>query len=171
MYYILIIVVILGILVFLITQIQRILFKLEENTSNAMLQIGVQISSQWEVLNSLFMLIKENSGQGFEFIGEIMAAKSSITKDSFPDDLKKQVDLIAEALKEIVKVAESSPNLKVAPAYVNAIKAMKQYKSMMETSKLIYNDSVRNLNSKIRSFPTLLFANLLGFKKGEHCIN
>lgn len=158
-----VILIVIGILVFWIIKTQSYLVGLEDNNTKAMSQIGVQISSQWEVLNSLFIIIPDHSAQRQESILKIMAARHCITKDSSPEDLRIQEDLIAQALEKIKGVAEANPDLKAQQDYINAIDAMNQYKKMMETSKLIYDDSAWNFNRKIRKFPTVLIARALGF--------
>ena len=39
---------------------------------------------------------------------------------------------------------------------------------MLQTSKLIYNESVTNLNSAIRMFPSSIIARMVGFSKRSY---
>lgn len=167
MYYIPAIIVIIGILVFWIIQIQRSLVILEDNNTKAMSQIGVQVSSQWEVLNFLLNISKEHTAQGYETIIEMMKARHSITKDSLPEDFIKQENLIEEIINKIIDIAHENPAVKVEQAYIKGMEAIDQYKKMVETSKLIYDDSVKNFNREIYKFPTILIARILGFSNRQ----
>ncbi|MDX9888301.1 MAG: LemA family protein [Anaerovoracaceae bacterium] len=168
MYYIPGILVIIGFLVFWIIKTQSNLVGLEDNNTKAMSQIGVHISSQWEVLNSLLTITREHSTQGHEDIAEIMAARHCITKESLPEDIRMQEGLIAQGLDKIKGVAEASPELKAQQDYINAIDAIHQYENMMDTSKLIYDESAWHFNNKIRKFPTVLIARALGFSARDY---
>lgn len=168
MYYIPAILVIIGILVFWIMHIQRSLIILEENNTKAMSQIGVQVSSQWEVVNSLLNISKEYTSQGYQAIIEKMDTRHSITKDSLPEDFKQQENLLKEILNGIIEIAKENPSLKAEQVYIKGMDAMNQYEKMMETSKLIYDDSVRNFNRKIHKFHAALIAKILGFSNREY---
>ena len=41
---------------------------------------------------------------------------------------------------------------------------------MVQTSRLIYNDSVTKLNRELHIFPTSVLARMLGFKKRDYLV-
>jgi len=152
-------------LVFWIISVQRTFVVFDENTNNAMSQIGVQLSSRWDALTSLLDLTKGYAEHEYITLTETIKARRPITRDSSPDDIKKQENIITEAMGKIMAVAESYPNLKADQTYIKSIDAVNQYENMVRTSRLIYNDSVTKLNRAIRMFPASLIAGILGFSK------
>lgn len=138
---------------------------LDENISNAMSQIGVQLTSRWDALTSLLDLTKGYTAHEYKTITETIKARRSITKDSSPYDVTQQENIIAEAMGKIMAVAESYPSLKADQTYIKTMDAVNQYENMVRTSRLIYNDSVTKLNRTIRMFPTSMIAGALGFSK------
>ncbi|MDD4844372.1 MAG: LemA family protein [Anaerotignum sp.] len=163
MYYIITSVVILVMLIFWIISVQRSLVVMDENINNAMSQIGVQLSSRWDALTSLLDLTKGYADHEYKTISETIQARRSITKDSSPDDVTKQENMIAEALGKIMAVAESYPDLKADSTYLKTMDGVNQYENMVRTSRLIYNDSVTKINRAIRMFPVSMIAGILGF--------
>ena len=163
MYYIIASGVILVALILWIISVQRSLVVMDENINNAMSQIGVQLSSRWDALTSLLDLTKGYAEQEYKTITETIKARRSITKDSSPDDVSKQENIIAEALGKIMAVAESYPDLKADSTYIKTMDGVNQYENMVRTSRLIYNDSVTKLNRAIRMFPASMIAGILGF--------
>ncbi len=163
MYYIIVAAAIIVAIIFWIISVQRSLVVMDENISNAMLQIGVQLSSRWDALTSLLGLTKGYAEHEYKTITEIIQARRSITKDSSPDDVRKQENIIAEAMGKIMIVAESYPDLKADCAYMKTMDGVNQYENMVRTSRLIYNDSVTKLNRAIRMFPTSMIAGMIGF--------
>lgn len=156
---------VLIILIFWVISVQRAFVVLDENINNSMSQIGVQLSSRWDALTSLLDLTKGYATHEYNTITETIKARRSITKDSSPDDIKKQENVIAEAMGKIMAVAESYPELKANSTYIKTMDAVNQYENMVRTSRLIYNDSVTKLNRAIRMFPASLIAGILGFSK------
>jgi len=156
------------ILVFWIISAQRSFVVLDENINNAMSQIGVQLSSRWDALTSLLDLTKGYAEHEYKTITETIKERRSITKDSSPDEVSKQENIISEAMGKIMAVAESYPELKADGTYIKTMDAVNQYENMVRTSRLIYNDSVTKLNRAIRMFPASMIASVLGFSKRDY---
>ncbi len=167
MYYIIASGAIIVALVSWIIFVQRALVVLDENINNAMLQIGVQVSSRWDALTCILELTKEFAEDEHKTINQKIQARSSITKDSTPDDVIKQSNMIDEIKEQIMAAAEIYPDLKTDSNYIKKMNAVNQYEKMIATSRLIYNDSAKKLNYSIRLFPASIAAGLgiLGFSK------
>ena len=154
---------IIVILVLWIISAQRSLVAMDENINNAMSQIGVQLSSRWDALTSLLDLTKGYAEHEYKTITETIKSRRAITRDSSPNDVTAQENIIADAMGKIMAVAENYPALKADGTYIKTMDSVNQYENMVRTSRLIYNDSVTKLNRAIRMFPTSLIANMLGF--------
>ncbi|MFA9423244.1 MAG: LemA family protein [Sedimentibacter sp.] len=168
MIYAIAVLVIIVALVFWVISVQRTFVALDENINNAMSQIGVQLSSRWDALTSLLDLTKGYAEHEYKTLTETIKARRSITRDSSPDDIRKQENIITEAMGKIMAVAESYPNLKADQTYIKSMDAVSQYENMVRTSRLIYNDSVTKLNRAIRMFPASMIAGILGFSKRDY---
>jgi len=152
-------------LVFWIISVQRTLVVLDQNSSNAMLQIGVHVSSICDALTFLLDSINEYAEQEYRTIKETIQERRSITKDSSPDDVIKQENIIAEAIEKIMAVADNYPDLKTDSSYIKTMNSVNQYEKIVSTGRLIYNNSVTKFNRAIRMFPTSIAAGILGFSK------
>ena len=148
-----------------IKSVQRSLVVLDENTNNAISQIGIQLFSLWHSLTSLLDLTKDYDVQEYVSLTETIEARRFITTGSKPEDIEKQELIIAELVKNIMATAESNPDLMTNESYIKSMDAVNQYKKMINTSSLIYNESVNRLNRAIRMFPSSIIAGILGFSK------
>jgi len=134
MAYIIIFGIVILILVFWIISVQRSFVAFDENINNAMSQIGVQLSSRWDALTSLLDLTKGYAAHEYETITETIKARRSITKDSSPDDVRQQENILVEAMGKIMAVAENYPVLKADSTYIKTMDAVNQYENMVRTS-------------------------------------
>ncbi len=142
---------------------------MNENVNNAMGQIGVQLASRFDVLSVLLNVVKGyEDGEVLRLINTVESQRNDITATSTPKDVLGQEGLISEALIHAVKMAERYPELKEDINYAMCIDAADSYKKMVQTSSLIYNDSVRKLNGVIGRLPDGLIAGLLGFRQREY---
>ena len=166
--FILITLIIVGIVLWIIST-QRRLVVLDENTNNAMSQIGVQISSRFDALMALLDLTKGYAKhEGETLIETIKSKRSIITAKSTPDDVLRQEGVISEALARIAMVTEQYPELKANQNYIKTMDAVQTFENMVRISRLIYNDSVTKLNREIRMFPVSAFAGILGFRQRDY---
>ena len=148
---------------------QRKLVVLDENISNAMSQIGVQLSSRFDALTALLDLAKGYAKHESETLIEtIKSRRSVITAKSTPNDVLRQEGVISEALGRIAMVTEQYPDLKANQNYIKTMEAVETFENMVRTSRLIYNDSVTKLNREIRMFPVSMIAGMLGFRQREY---
>jgi len=150
---------------------QRRLVVLDENISNAMNQIGVQLSSRFDALTALLDLTKGYAKhEGETLIETIKSRRSVITAKSTPDDVLRQEGIITEALGRVAMVTEHYPELKANQTYIKTMDAVQTFENMVRTSRLIYNDSVTKLNREIRMFPISMIAGMLGFRQREYLV-
>ena len=152
-----------------IKSVQKKLVTMDENVKNAMGQIGVQLASRFDVLSVLLNLVKGYAGcEAVDLMNTLNVQRNDITAVSTPKDVLKQEGLIFEALNRVVMMAERYPELKVDANYSLCMDAADGYKKMVQTSSLIYNDSVARLNKMIGRIPNTLLAGLLGFHQKEY---
>lgn len=142
---------------------------MDENINNAMSQIGIQLSSRFDALTALLNLAKGYASQESQALIEtVKSRRSAITANSTPNDVLKQEEVFSETLDRISMVAEQYPDLKVNENYAKCMNAVDSYEKMMETSRLIYNDSATRLNRELRMFPISLLGRLLGFHQRRY---
>lgn len=158
-----------AVIVLWIISTQRKLVVLDENISNAMSQIGVQLSSCFDALTALLDLTKGYAKHESEMLIEsIKSRRSVITAKSTPDDVLRQEGIISEALGRIGMVTELYPELKANQTYIKTMDAVQTFENMVRISHLIYNDSVMKLNREIRMLPVSIFAGMLGFRQRDY---
>lgn len=163
------IIAILALILLWVISIQRRLVILDENNSNAMSQIGVQLSSRFDALIALLDFTKGCAEHESETLIEtIKSRRRLITVKSTPDDVLRQEGVISEVLSRIAMVTEQYPELKTNQNYIKNMGAVQTFESMVRTSRLIYNDSVTKLNREIRMFPVSMIAGILGFRKRDY---
>ena len=141
---IVLLIVILGIWV---VSTQRKLIVLDENTNTAMSQIGVQISSRFDLLIALLDLVGNYTARDAALWKEkVKSNRKEILAKSEPKEVLEQEKVIVETLQFINQIAEQYPEMKEMKMYVKRRGAMDTYERMLRTSHLIYNDSVAKFN-------------------------
>lgn len=165
------IIVIATVIVLWVISIQRRLVVLDENTSNAMSQIGVQLSCRFDALTALLDLTKGYAKHESEkLIETIQSKRNVITAKSTPEDVLRQEGIVTEALGRIAMVTEQYQELVANQTYIKTMDAVQTFENMVRTSRLIYNDSVTKLNREIQIFPVSMIAGMLGFRQRDYLV-
>lgn len=158
-----------AVLVIRTLSLRRRLLMMNEHIDHAMNQIGVQIDSQFEALSALLALAKKYAARESELLIETVGARrSTITAMSAPHDVRVQEGVLSELLERISAVAEQYPELKANENYARIRNAVESYQTMVRTSCLIYNDSVKELNRELCRFPTSLLGGIFGFRRKDY---
>lgn len=138
----------------------------EENIRNALHQTLVQLSAEREALEGLTELLKD--GIDVELLQEM---RCSLENAQDGGEVR-QPEWISERQRELLKVqnkiaeiSESMQLLQTRETYQKYWKAAKSYEHMVETSGLIYNDSVESYNGMLRKMPDRIAAGICGFHR------
>ena len=165
--------ILIGILVIIIIWVigvQRQLVTLDENVTNAMSQIGVQVTSRFDALTGLLDLVKGYNEHEYKSLTDIIKMRASIGANSTASDVNKEEGTFNQALGKIIAVAEQYPDLKSNTNYQNLMNSLNEYEDKVRKARLVYNDSVTKLNRTIRMFPTNIVAPMLGITQREHLV-
>lgn len=76
-------------------------------------------------------------------------------------------DALSGALKSLFAVAENYPQLKANENFLDLQNQLTDTEDKIQAARRFYNGMVRDLNTKIQTFPTNTMANTFGFKPME----
>ena len=139
--------------------VRRKLETQEENIRNAMYQTLVQLSAEREALEGLAEFLGQTmDAETFRRMKHSLESAQTAGEAGLPE-------WVAEQQKKIAEISESMPLLQAQETYQKYWKAAKSYEHMVETSGLIYNDSVENYNSMLHRIPDRIAAGICGFHR------
>lgn len=101
---------------------------------------------------------------------EVNEKRCIIMETSTPEEVLRQEGVINEVLFRTQTVLEEYPGSTDENEYIKCMDAVECYEKMVQTSRLIYNDSVTKLNRELHIFPTSVLAHMLGFEKRDYLV-
>jgi LemA protein len=147
------------------------LVKLREMVKNSMANIAAQVESRWDAVSSLIEATKKYSEHEASLLRDITEKRTNIDRDASARDVERDDDAFSKALTRINAVAEAYPDLKASEVYKSTMNSINSYEENVRMSRMIYNDTVTKLNTKIQSFPSNIVASMFGFKQEEYFKN
>lgn len=74
---------------------------------------------------------------------------------------------LSQALGRLLAVSEAYPNLRANDAFRGLQAQLEGTENRIKTSRNDFNDAVQQYNTKVRTFPTNIFAGMMGFKQRQ----
>lgn len=164
--YILIAVVILAILVAII---YNGLVKLRVRVDEAWSDITVQLKRRSDLIPNLVETVKgyaAHESKVFEKVTEARSAVMNATSKGAAETAKAE-NMFEGALKSLFAVAEAYPELKASDNFQQLSSEITDTEDKIQAARRFYNGGVRDLNTRVATFPVNLIAAMFNFKKRE----
>lgn len=129
--------------------------------------ITVQLKRRADLIPNLVSTVKGYATHEKGVFEEVTAARSSMINAGNPAEAAKAENMFQQALKSIFAVAEAYPDLKASQNFADLQAELADTEDKIQAARRFYNGSARDLNTKIKVFPTNIFAGMLGFKERE----
>lgn len=158
-----------AVLVLYFISVQRRLVVLDENTQNAMSQIGVQLTSRWDVLTQLAKATKAYAQHEHDTLMDVIASRrADVSGKSTAKDVETQQMNIEHVMAKINAVAENYPELKADTIYIKTMDSINDYENKVRMSRMVYNDTITIYNRVVKQIPTNIVASVFGYKAKEY---
>lgn len=163
------------------------LFSCYKNTYNSLVYMEENVSGQWaevqnqyqrrmDLIPNLVSTVKGYASHESEVFKQVSDARSkaggqiNISNEvlSNPEAFERyqQVqDQLGSSLQRLLMVTENYPELKADQNFLALQDQLEGTENRITVARGRYNDAAKQYNSKIRSFPTNIIANMSGFEK------
>jgi LemA protein len=126
--------------------------------------IDVQLKRRYDLIPNLIETVKGYASHEKTVFEDVTAARANAMQATGPAKADAENQL-SGTLKSLFAVAEAYPDLKANQNFLSLQNELTDTEDKIQASRRFYNGMVRDLNTKIMTFPTNLFANAFGFQK------
>ncbi|HEY7097923.1 MAG TPA: LemA family protein [Terriglobales bacterium] len=157
----------LGLLVviaFVLIGMYNSLVQLRVRADSAWSDIDVQLKRRHDLIPNLVETVKGYAGHEKGTFENIAKYRSMAMQATSPADKAVAENQLTGALKSLFAVAENYPELKASANFTQLQDSLNQTEDVIQNARRYYNAVVRDLNTKIQSFPTNLLAGMFGFQ-------
>lgn len=129
--------------------------------------ITVQMKRRADLIPNLINTVKGYAKHEKEAFENVTKARSAMLGAKSVGDTAKAENQFTSALKSIFAIAENYPDLKASENFKELQAELVDTEDKIQAARRFYNGSARDLNIKIKVFPTKIFARQLGFSARE----
>ena len=144
------------------------LVRRRNDVEEAYRQIDVQLKRRYELIPNLLEGVKRYFRQEQEVLGEITRARAQAMQPQSPGEQARAEARLSGAIGNLFAVAENYPELKSDRVLVDFQEELSSTENKISFARQHYNDSVSGYNTRIQSFPAVIFARGMGFTEREY---
>jgi LemA protein len=136
-------------------------------TQEAWSEIDVELKRRHDLIPNLVQTAQGYMGHErgtLEAVTNARAGAVAAGATGDPAKIGAAENMLSQSLRSLFAVSENYPDLKAIAAFTNLQEQLTATEDKIEFSRRFYNGNVRDYNTKLQSFPTVLIAGALGFK-------
>jgi LemA protein len=138
---------------------------LDETVKASWAQVENQLQRRYDLIPNLVETVKGYAKQERDVFIEVTKARSQVGgAGNIPDKIKAN-NALSGALSRLLVVVERYPDLKSNQNFMKLQDELAGTENRLSVERRRYNESVKNYNVKIRSFPANILAGMYGFSK------
>lgn len=158
--------IILGIVVLILVMLVVIyngLVQLRVRCDSAWSDIDIQLKRRHDLIPNLVETVKGYAAHEKGTFENIAKFRTQAIQATSPADKAAAENQLTGALRQLFAVAEAYPELKASEEFTQLQGSLSQTEDAIQNARRYYNAVVRDLNTKIQSFPTNILAGAFGF--------
>ena len=129
--------------------------------------IDVQLKRRADLIPNLVETVKGYVKHERELFENVTKARAALMKAETPKEKAQADNILTGALKSLFAVAEAYPQLQASQNFQELQRQLEDTEDKIAYSRQFYNSNVLEYNTKVKTFPSNLIANMFGFKEEE----
>jgi LemA protein len=142
---------------FFIAQYNR-LIRLNISVNEALSQIEVQLKRRADLIPNLVETVKGYAKHEQSTFDAVVTARAKATTATTIADIAAADGALTQALRGLLAVAEAYPDLKASSNFLSLQEELSTTENKVAFARQFYNDTVRSLNTAVKTVPTNFFA-------------
>lgn len=144
---------------------------MDENVNSKWAQVDNQLKRRNDLIPNLVATVKGYAAHEKEVFTNIADARAKLGGAMNKNDMKgiqQGNSELSSALSRLLLVVERYPELKADKQFMNLQDELAGTENRLAVARKDYNESVKELNARIRTFPTTIIAGIIGIKAREY---
>jgi len=143
------------------------LVQLRVRADSAWSDIDVQLKRRHDLIPNLVETVKGYATHEKTTFEDIAKFRSMAMQATGPVDKAAAENQLTGALKSLFAVAENYPQLQASQEFTQLQNSLNETEDAIQNARRYYNAVVRDLNTKIQSFPTNILAGMFNFQQKQ----
>ena len=143
------------------------LITLRNRAKEAWADIDVQLKRRYDLIPNLVETVKGYASHERGVFEKVTEARTRAMGARSMKERGEAENMLSSTLKSLFAVAENYPDLKASTNFLELQRELRDTEDKIQAARRFYNTNVRDLDTKIESFPANIVASIFGFKQIE----
>ncbi len=130
--------------------------------------IDVQLKRRYDLIPNIIETVKGYATHEQETFEKVTEMRSKAINAGSVKEQAEAENMLSGALKSIFALSENYPDLKANENFKQLQETLAEVEDKIQMSRRYYNGTVRDLNIKCETFPSVIVANMFGFRKRDY---
>ncbi len=141
--------------------------KLRNMCDESWSSVDVQLKRRYDLIPNLVETVKGYAAHEKETLEKVIQARNMGMGAQGVGEQAQAENMITGALKSLFALSESYPDLKANQNFLQLQNNLNEIENDIQLARRYFNAVVRDYNIACQSFPSVIVANLFGFKQRE----
>src|SRR5918912_1996875 len=146
------------------------LVSMRQRVNSAYSDVNVQLERRHDLIPNLVETVKGYAAHERGVFDEVTQARANAVAagNQAPARRAEAENVLTGALRQLFAVVENYPQLQAVQKFKEMSTNLTQTEDNIQFARRFYNAQVRDYNTALQTFPTVLLAGPLGFKQSEY---
>lgn len=144
------------------------LVKLNERVNEAWSDITVQLKYRADLIPNVVESVKGYAKHEKEAFENVTKARAGVLDAKNVKEAAAAENALESGLGRLMAIAEAYPELKANTNFLKLQDQLQDTEDKLQAARRFYNNGAKDLNTKIKTFPTNVFARRLGFAARDY---
>ena len=144
------------------------LVRLRQHVRESWSGIDTELKRRYDLIPNLVETVKGYAAHEREtFERVVQARQQAVASDGSPEQQAHDENMLVGALRQLFAVAEGYPDLKASANFLHLQQELVNTEDRIQAARRFYNANVRDINTRIESFPSNIIAGMFKFQRHE----
>ena len=145
------------------------LVRVRQHLKDSWSGVDVELKRRYDLIPNLVNAVKGYASHESETLEKVIQARNqAAANNGSPSSQAKDEGMLVGALKQLAVVVEQYPDLKADSQFINLQNELSETENRIASSRRLYNGNVREMNTAVETFPSVIIAGMFHFDKAEY---
>ena len=145
------------------------LVRVRQHLKDSWSGVDVELKRRYDLIPNLVNAVKGYASHESETLENVIAARNAaVASTGSPAQQAKDEGALIGAMRQLSVVVEQYPDLKADTQFMNLQGELSETENRIASSRRLYNGNVREMNTTVETFPSVIIAGMFNFDKAEY---
>ena len=145
------------------------LVRLRQNVRESWSAIDTELRRRYDLIPNLVETVKGYATHEKETLDAVIRARNAAASNTgTPEEQAKSETQLTGALRQVFALSEAYPDLKANTNFNQLQAQLEETENRLGQARRFYNANVREMNTATETFPSVVVANMFGFKPEQY---